>query len=338
MTYRLHAHVLALARALPEGSPYRASAVYHAGCAELLDGREDAAFEWFARFKREVTGRLGELPIGADSHFNVAFRQGTLIEDAPAVEALGAGDEVARRLPEVRFDRAPKLDAGDAVLAAACDRRYFQRFAQGFVTSLAAVMPTAAVHFHVIEADEATLASFAALEAAAPGLKLHLSTEAEGPFRSGAYYASSRFLIGPALLDRYGVPLVLLDVDVEFAAPLEPLLAAAGTSDFACFRHDGPGPCSRYPAVLGIWAPSPGGLALIERVRRAVLAKLEIPWPFNWMLDQAALGSAMRWARKLRPDIRLGILNELTGQHFEPWLKSIGGGEEKAAMIRDAAR
>jgi len=335
LTYKLRAHVKAFDAALPDSSVYKPSALYQAGCADLLDGDEDSAFARFARFKAMVAERT-DLPIGADSHFNIAYRQGSLIEDAEFVEGLVEPAAVVRRLP-------PRLDAGEPrrgtrpyVLAAACDGRYFQRFAPGFVASAARTMPGATLHFHLMEADDAGRALFAQLAAGAPELALNLSTEAQSPFKSGAYYASARFLIGPDLLRRYQRPLVLLDADVEFEQALDPLIAAAADSDFACFRHDGAGPCSRYPAVLSVTQPQRGGAILLERIRLFVLAKLDIEWPFNWMLDQAALGSVIRWARKTRTDLGVGVLNDRVGTHFQPWLRSVGG-EEKATLIRAAS-
>jgi len=335
LAYKLRAHVKAFDAALPDTSVYKPSTLYQAGCADLLDGDEDSAFARFARFKAMAAGRT-DLPIGADSHFNIAYRQGSLIEDADFVRALVESAAVVGRLP-------PRVDAGEPhlgprpyVLAAACDGRYFERFAPGFVASAARTMPGATLHFHVMEADAAGRALFAQLAAGAPELALNLSTEAESPFKSGAYYASARFLIGPDLLRRYARPLVLLDADIEFEQALDPLIAAAAGSDFACFRHDGAGPCSRYPAVLSVTQPQQGGAILLERIRLFVLAKLDIEWPFNWMLDQAALGSVIRWAGKTRTDCSVGVLNDLVGTHFQPWLRSVGG-EEKAALIRAAS-
>jgi hypothetical protein len=335
LTYKLRAHVKALDAALTDTSAYKPSTLYQAGCADLLDGDEDAAFERFARFKAIVAGRT-DLPIGSDSHFNIAYRQGTLIEDAGFVEALVEPDAIVRRLP-LRVDEGEvRLGTRFYVLATACDGRYFERFAPGFVASAARTMPGATLHFHVMEADAASRALFADLADGAPDLTLNLSTEAASPFKSGAYYASARFLIGPDLLRRYGRPLVLLDADVEFEQALDPLIAAGAGSGFACFRHEGAGPCSRYPAVLSITQPRHGGTILLERIRLFVLAKLELEWPFNWMLDQAALGSVIRWARKTRTDSGVGVLNDLVGTHFQPWLRSVGG-EEKAALIRAAS-
>ena len=335
LTYKLRGHVKALDAALPDGSAYKPSTLYQAACADLLDGDEDAAFERLGRFKALVAARP-DLPIGADSHFNIAYRQGTLIEDAAFVAALVEPAAVVARLPPPVEEAAPRSGARPYVLAAACDGRYFERFAPGFVASAARTMPGATLHFHVMEADGASRALFGQLAAGAPELALNLSTEAASPFKSGAYYASARFLVGPDLLRRYGRPLVLLDADVEFEQALDPLVSAAAGSDFACFRHDGAGPCSRYPAVLTVTRPGEGGAEFLERVRLFVLAKLAIEWPFNWMLDQAALGSVIRWARKTRTDLGVGVLNDLVGTHFQPWLRSVGG-EEKAALIRAAS-
>jgi hypothetical protein len=335
MTYRLRGHVKALDGTLPEASGYKPSSLYHAACADLLDGDEDAAFEKLGRFKALVAARP-DLPTGADSHFNIAYRQGTLIEDAGFVAALGPREDIARRLPTLVYEGEPAMGSRSYVLATACDSRYFERFAPGFIASAARTMPGATVHFHVMAAEAASRDLFHRLAAAAPELALNLSTEAESPFKSGAYYASSRFLIGPQLLERYDRMLVLLDTDVEFEQALDPLVTAAAGVDFACFRHEGAGPCSRYPAVLTMIRPAPGGGEFLERVRRFVLAKLEIEWPFNWMLDQAALGSVIRWAGKTRAEPGVGVLNDLVGTHFQPWLTSVGG-EEKAALIRAAS-
>ena len=334
--YKLLDHARALGRMISAASPYRLPALYAAGCAALLQGEEDAAFADFTRFKAEGAPQAAALPIGPESPFNVAWRQALLIEDRPYVEALDEQAATRAGLPSPDFAE-PRIGEGAVMLAAACDAKYFALFAPGFVRSAAAVLPGMNVHFHVVAPDAATGAFFAELAASAPGLALNLSTEPPGPWRSGAYYASSRFLIGPALLARYGRLLMLTDIDVEFLAPLNDLSTAAEGYAFAGFRHDGAGPCSRYPAVLTLWDPGPAGAELLDRVGRFVLSKLDIEWPFNWMLDQAALGSVLRWAAAARPASRLGILNDLTGKHFQPWLRSVGG-EEKAALIRAAGQ
>lgn len=335
LTYRLYGHLKALDDGLPESSVYKPSSLYQAACVDLLEGAEEAGFARLGRFKQLVAERAGALPIGADSHFNIAYRQGTLIEDAGFVADLVEPAALVRRLPETVLENDAGSGTRPYVLATACDRNYFERFAPGFVAGAAEHMPGAALHFHVMEADAASRALFQHLAAEAPGLALNLSIEAASPFKSGAYYASARFLEGPALLRHYGRPLVLLDTDVEFLQPLDPLVAATEGLDFACFRHDGAGPCSRYPAVLSVTRPGAGGIALLDRIRLFVLAKLEIEWPFNWMLDQAALGSVIRWA-KTRGEPAVGVLNELVGTHFQPWLRSVGG-EEKAVLIRAAS-
>ncbi len=330
--YRLYDHVRALERAVPDDNLYAPSLAYQAGCAALLQQDEDAAFACFGRFKRLIAARVGTLPIGPESHFNVAYRQGSLIEDRDYVAALGEGaaDPVA-----LDWLGEPRVGTGEAVIAAACDVHYFDLFAPGFLRSAALVLPEMTLHLHVIGPDAGFAERARAIAAAVPAVTLNLSTEPEGTWRSGAYYASNRFLVAPALIERYGRRLVLTDIDVEFTAPMADLLAATEASDFAVCRHDGAGPASRYPAVLTLWRPGDAAQVLLDRLGRFIQSKLDIPWPFNWMLDQAALASVIRWARLDRPDIAIGLVNELAGSHFQHWIRPVGG-EEKAALIRAA--
>jgi hypothetical protein len=332
MTYRMYPTVAVLAGHLPAGHALAAPAAYHAGCAALLEGQEDRGFAWFAAFKRAVRGREASLPIGPESHFNIAYRQGTLIEDGAYIEALAGVELPGVPAPDFEVEAAP---AGGMVLAAAADRHYFRLFAEGFVRGAARWMPDATLHLHVVDPDEATREIFARLRREYGGRALNLSTEPRGNWHSGAYYASSRFLIGPALLARYGGRLALLDLDVEMLAPLDDLVDATPSCALAVFRHDGPGPCSRYPAVLTLWTPR--GLELLSQVARFVRSKLDVPWPFNWMLDQAALASAIRWARQYRPDMEIGILNDRVGRHFQPWLSPISN-QAKETLIREAGQ
>ncbi|MEI9985967.1 MAG: hypothetical protein WDN69_23945 [Aliidongia sp.] len=221
-------------------------------------------------------------------------------------------------------------------LAAACDAKYFRLFAPGFVRSAVAVLPGMTVHLHVVAPDAATSALFAELAEAAPGLALNLSTEAAGPWHSGAYYASNRFLIGPALLQRYGQRLVLTDIDVEFLAPLDDLLAASSGHGFAGFRHDGAGPCSRYPAVLTVWDQGAAGTELLDRVGGSCCPSSTSNGRSTGCSTRQHSVQCCAGGGGRGPGTRIGIINELTGKHFQPWLRSVGG-EEKAELIRAAS-
>jgi hypothetical protein len=336
MNYRFFDAVREFAAIVPGTSRYAASAAYNAGCAALIQGDEDRAYAFFGRFKRHLADSQAAFPIGPNSLFNIAYRQGSLIEDRDYVRDLAGFEAVRRTLPEPVFETGSVGD-GDTVIAACCDRPYFERFAPGLVASAARHLPGSTLHLHVIAPDESTQGRAAALASSAPEITLALSTEAAGPFHSGAYFASSRFLIGQALLERYRRRLVLVDVDIELLAPLDDLLAAVGDHDLAVFRHDGAGPCSRYPAVLTCWAPDERARDLLDRTGRFILSKLHIEWPHNWMLDQAALASIIRWAATERPNAAIAIANDVTGRNWDHWVRSVGG-DEKAAMIRAAGQ
>ncbi len=336
--YRLFAHLRGMAGLFAPDHPFRPPIDYALGCAALLEGKDDEAFAHFAVFKqRALSARSEAWPIGPESPFNIAYRQATLIEDRPWVDALGEGEPTLDGWAEPTFwDATAACDQRETpVLAAACDRHYFPLFAPGLVASLAQQMPGGCFHLHIVAPDDETRAAAADLAGRFSDLDLHFSSEPPSRYQSGAFYASNRFLIAPALRRQYpGRGLLLIDVDVEILAPLDPLYHAAAGFDHVGFRYDGLGPCSRYPAVATWWGTGAGATRLLNKTNRFLAAKLDIPWPFNWMLDQAALGSVRRWAGG-QDGLALACFNDLTGQHFQPWLRPVGG-DEKAALIRAA--
>ena len=79
--------------------------------------------------------------------------------------------------------------------------------------------------------------------------------------------------------------------------------------------------------------------AMLDSLRRTLLSKLDVPWPHNWMLDQAGLMTARRWLRRHHPDAAIGEINRLGGEHyFTDFLECLGDEDDKAALIRDAGQ
>ena len=333
MTYQLYDHVLELERVIGTSSTYAPALLYQAGCVLLLRGDEAGAFERFGVFKDKVRGRE-DLPIGPESPFNIAYRQGTLIEDPAYVAAL---DESAlpADLPAIEFAETIRSGMSDHLLAAACDARYFLRYAEGFVGSVAVCQPGATIHLHVAHWTPDCADLFERFRKAHPELALNISLEAPSLYASGAYFASMRFLVLPRLMERYRRKILLLDIDILLERSLDEISLALDTHDFVCFRHDGAGPCSRYPAVLTGFAPAAGGMFIGSLLGRFVGSKLDVPWPYNWMLDQAALSSVLYYLKTRLPETNTALLNDLLGRSYRDWLTPITD-EAKEMLIRSA--
>lgn len=339
-SYGLYPLIEELGRHLAPESPYVPSQLYYAGCARLLAGDEDGAFALFRQLKPLLAARRADLPIGSEDRFNVAYRQATLIEDGDYPDSLDADHlaSIARGLPALtEVERwHPQAEAG-FVLLAACDGRYLDRFGVDFLRSADQMGTGMAVHLHVVEPSAAGMERIAELAARCRN-GVTLTSEAANPWRSGAYYASSRFLVAAEIMAAHGgKPVMITDIDIRFLRPPAELAAAARPYGFASFVHDGAGPCSRLPAVW-TWFQGEDGAAMLGALRRTLLSKLDIPWPHNWMLDQAALMTARRWLRRCNPDAAVAEMNTVTGQIFAHYLECRGDEDDKAALIREAGQ
>lgn len=341
MGYGLGPLVEELGRYLDAGSPYQPSLLYHAACARLLADDEDGAFVLLNRLKPLLAERRDSLPIGPTDRFNIAWRQATLVEDGDYPQSLDPGllAERAKAVPPLRVIGQWGADEQtEYVLLAACDSKYLDRFGGGYLDSAARMGGRALVHLHVVEPEDDVVAAFA-VQAAQSGVPVTLSAEDANPWRSGAYYACARFLVaGQVKALHGGKPLIATDIDIRFIRPLAELADLARPFAFASFVYEaGLGPASRLPAVW-TWFAGPGGDAMLETLRRVLLSKLDVPWPHNWMLDQAGLICARRWLRRFRPDVAIGELNRLDGRAFTDFLECQGDEDDKAALIRAAAQ
>ncbi|MEW5727631.1 MAG: hypothetical protein AB1918_07375 [Pseudomonadota bacterium] len=303
---------------------------YVAGCVHLLRGDDDKAFDRFRSFKQAVADCGPARGFAADTLFNVAYRQGTLIEDHDYVAALDRPRLASRldALPAPEWIGAPARAAPAGILLAACDAGYLKAFAARLVATTRVHAPDFTLHLHVVGPDDeavALLSEFAGQGVAA-------TVEAVNDRLDPSYYACARFLVARRLAGWYRSPLWPLDVDLELLAPLAPLAAAAEGSDLAFFRYSGFGPCSRYPAVLTRFASTETGVLALDTVAAFIGSKLDVRWPFSWMLDQAALGSTIRWCRRRAPQISLCCLQDAVGEYWTAFMRSCGGDDEKAGL------
>ena len=311
MTYRLHDAVLALAAATGGDDPLAVPGLYYSGCVHILRDQEDAAFVIFSRFKDRVAALRDSLPIGPEHPFNIAYRQGTLIEDRPYVERLLAAPPPA---PPEMAPVLPHMDkATPFVLMAACNGLYLDIFGDAYVRSVEDRMPDAVLHLHVIDPPPDLESRAQRLRAGLSRTVLNVSRETTPPRATATYYAASRFLIAGQVLDLYRRDLLISDIDIELILDPTPWHARLSDLTFACFAHPGFGPASRLAAGITHFSQDHGGRVAADIISRFVHSKLDIPWPHSWMLDQAALLSTVHWLRHARPDLSCGRFNTLFG-------------------------
>jgi hypothetical protein len=338
MSYKLHPHAVELDRLLDDSSAYKASSLYYAACVHLLNSDEDAAFALFRRLKPMLAARRTELPIASEDRFNIVYRQTTLVEDGDYIAGLDRATlETAVALPAIDWPAEAVPNDARFILLAACDSHYFEMFAEDFLHSVELTGSGVAVHLHVAQPTDATRQLMTRLGHGMTRNSVRFSTEPAAAITGGAYFSCVRFLAASALRRRSALPLMITDIDIAFTRPPAEIAAFARDADFMSFEHDGFGPCSRLPAVLTWFGAGAEGTAALDALRAFILSKLHIPWPWNWMLDQAGLMALRRWLGQSRPAARIGRFNDAAGGSFDKVLACLGDEDRKAALIRGDA-
>ncbi len=323
--------LLRIAAATPPGSRQHAVALYYGGCAELAQNRYDAAFDYFRRFRDIVLPHHREFPLLTSEHMNLVFRQGCLIEAPEMVAALLRQTPPASAPAIERIGEWQPAPQGPVLLACA-DAAYFQRFAPELLRSAAARRPDLTLHLHVIGDEPDSVA--AARDAGHP--RLNLSVERAPPNRHRVYYACNRFLVAPAVMAFHGRTVLALDIDSVLLGDLQPILDAAEGLDVACFTSGRREPASVYQAAALHVDESAGGRRFLDLCGRLVQMKLAMPPELSWMLDQAALFSAIHYARKHAPEIKIGDLTALTGAPLAAFIATAGSMDEKWRLMQGA--
>jgi hypothetical protein len=191
------------------------------------------------------------------------------------------------------------------------------------------------LHLHVVDPSPGLAERAAALTRTRTCLNVTVEPLPDQP--SPAYFASVRFLMARQLLDLYGCDLLISDIDVEFIADPAPQLRGLSAAAFACYAYSGFGPASRYIAYLTHFSHVAGGRDVAEPIARFIRSKLDVPWPFNWMLDQAAVISALRWLRAERTDLIIARLNDVFGRPASTFFRQQEQDEAKQQAL-DKAR
>ncbi|MBY0254740.1 MAG: hypothetical protein K2X54_25725, partial [Methylobacterium organophilum] len=181
------------------------------------------------------------------------------------------------------------------IVYASCDSAYFRLFVPTMLRSLVEDSGLdAAICLHVVNPDAACREAMLALARRyGPERFILVYEQADltplGP-QAKTYYACSRFLLLPELLQRYRRPMLMLDVDLMAIRDVKPLLATSSGADF--------GIMSNALKRLDLWSllyadvvhiqPSERALRFLDLTRRYIGHFLK-PGTAHWFLDQAAL-------------------------------------------------
>ncbi len=190
----------------------------------------------------------------------------------------------------------------NGLVFSACNGKYLERYFRGYADSLFSCGSESIIHIHVVNP---TAASDEIIKDLTKTGRVFFSTEESklGP----CYFASSRMLLLPKILEHYNRDVIVSDIDIKFIRPPEQILAQLGEKHFGCFKKITPAPNLTYHAQLLAFKNSPQVIRFMERVNyylRGKLAEQEI-----WTVDQTALIWALGVGKKADRDFKSFILD-----------------------------
>lgn len=294
---------------------------YFAACVLLHRGQFEAGFALLDAFRNRCLENLKHLPTEDADGFMVLFRHALLLNDDRYLSAPYYHEHLAineAKLDQLRWVTPPPNGPADdrPVILVSCDRNYAELFLARFLESVDGVCRDRLVHIHLMDPHEVP-----PRPEDLPALRHNrraLTWERSGPLKCSAYYASARFVRMPELLGHYRQSILAFDVDVTLKHPVEVIDRALDDADFGCFRWDYPSPCSAYLATVTAFAPTASGIEFARLVRNLILSKMSLKRPLLWLIDQAALYSAIYVLSEKAGRLRLSDFTQRIGiQHID---------------------
>ncbi len=221
------------------------------------------------------------------------------------------------------LEAQPRVPPGtEAVYFVACDSRYFELFAEALCNSLATRCGIKCVlHVHLVNPGAGAEATLARLRRRG-GIGILASRETVrldqlDERQRRTYYACARFLLLPELHARYGLPMVVADIDQLVLRSLRPLLDDLAPHDVSllAFPRCATNVLSLISATALLLNAEPGARRFAETVRDVLAERMADPACFGWHLDQAALAVGYLLLR----DVRFHLLQpEIVDSQIDP--------------------
>ncbi len=327
-----------LPNALPLDRRYAPVAVYFRGCASLANGEREQAMKDFFAFRDQVRQSPQDLPLG-NANFNLIYRQTTLLSKCAEVAAVDARDALESEITWIVSPSPVEAAPERSVIATAADAAYFVRFAETLAASLSAVAPGSILHFHLADWDADVRITFDRILHNFPMLDCGLTINDGAQVRHNVAFACERFFVLPTLLDRYGAyPVCMLDIDTIVREPLRPLFDAAEGADFACFDSGRTEPSSIYLAGCLLLGDTPRARRILKIIQHLCLDRFADPPQLTWMLDQAAMLSAIRYLLEDDSTFRLCEFSQALGCRYNRFFEPAADASEKLGIMESARK
>jgi hypothetical protein len=227
----------------------------------------------------------------------------------------------AENVPSLQFLGDIPDTGGGPVLLACCDEVYFYRFAHHLAISGHQASPGLCTHIHIYEPSSQCLEDAARLRNRL-GDRLTFSHEPPGrsPYKTASpyFFTAGRFAVAHRLLERSGVPVLVIDVDGIVRRDLEPEICSLNRWDVGLvLRPSRKRPWRKVLACAVLLNPTPAGHLFSTRLAAAIERVLRRAPPFH--TDQIVLHYLCEHYRRHTDELRIADLGERwADHHFHP--------------------
>lgn len=311
-----------LSKNLPIGHRAQIIAIYFSGCSLINENRTNSAFKNFDLFRNYVIKNKNDFPMENSCNMNIIFRQALLIEKPEIVAEIASQNDQSfpDYFPNLSFDTKPNLpkNSNTPVIVSCCNGLYFEKFGDLYIDSVIQHNPRSILHVHIAETNTSINNKILSVRKKHPNFMLNYSTEKNSQFTGNVYFSCIRFLLAERFLNLYKTKILISDIDGKFKANFRKLLLLTNGADFSCFSSKRLEPASIYQAGLTCFSYTTSAINFSRVLRKLILLKLKLPAGLGWMLDQAAIFSAIHFMLK-QPNFKfnnISIQNNLVMADF----------------------
>lgn len=300
--WEIHKCISELSRALEYFDEFKnlPSHLMFSGALSMLKGDRELAYKFYSESSKVANSEFAGLPrmfLGGNS----------VLTD---IDWVGEN----KKLPGVQvlinqyFSRQD--DEGAGVIFFAADNKYFGSFKDFILDNLKKVNSKTAVHFHVVDCNEA----YKKLDPHEYGdYSVNYSREDFKYFRDKTFFATSRFYRALEILNKYNKSIYISDIDNRFIQnPAEFFEKVKGFDIGLRFNKNG----DWFPW----WGPSAGsfyaantdmGRTFLKHLKEYISAKFNVNKPsYTWWFDQLALNDVYHYCKENYPEMKFVNLND----------------------------
>ncbi len=213
------------------------------------------------------------------------------------------------------------------VMFAACDSKYFDKFADEFIELLQGFGP---IHIHIVNGDKEKLKSFITER---PTENISLSTERYNFNGGSPYFASVRFLRVGDVMSKFNRDVVMLDIDMGKLNDFDRLLEISRARGITLFKDLSIIPWLRHWATYIYYKNTDVTKAYQTIMKNTLLHTLD---GAKWFIDQSILNCVNQYCEDKLGESHIQYLEEKSGFKLFDYIAPSGTIEEKREM-RDNA-